>query len=144
MSGLNEPTRLFICVAGIFLFYLWYGICQEELYVFHLYSSVPFGLRCPECFLFSSSGLVTHQYRDPSSYKTYYGDTEKKKFTYSVFLLFAQCLVNAFAAFLGALAFLLVLDLLNFCSRVLTPVSPSFALASFNFHGPTRPTLHTV
>jgi hypothetical protein len=35
MTNLNEPLRLAICVAGVYLFYLWYGICQEELYVSH-------------------------------------------------------------------------------------------------------------
>jgi hypothetical protein len=110
MTNLNEPLRLAICVAGVYLFYLWYGICQEELYVstHRLRRRLFGGWRAENDFL--PFGPVTSCRKKSFSdlpdrffcrYKTNYGDTEKKKFTYSVFLLFVQCLMNAFAAFAG-------------------------------------------
>ncbi|CAM4721450.1 hypothetical protein PO909_016862 [Leuciscus waleckii] len=75
LTGFNTPTQFFICVAGVFLFYLIYGYLQEL--IFSVEGFKPFGwyLTLVQFGFYSIFGLVelqlTQDKRRRIPYKTY-------------------------------------------------------------------------
>lgn len=100
MALLSDGHVLFLCVGGIYLFYLLFGIYQEDMYVpTFSFLSLFFS------FLFSFWALTLNYLLYSMSRR--FGP-EKEKFSYTSFLLMTQSIINAFCAFIGTSSFSLL------------------------------------
>jgi len=80
----KDEIKLIFCAGGIYTAYIWYGLCQEDLFVYI----------CSGAFLSKSSYYCFR-------YSQTFG-SDKNKFTFSIFVLLVQAIVASLAAFLGS------------------------------------------
>lgn len=85
----NSVMNLAICIGGIYICYLSYGIFQEKMYVpMHMLQG---------SVVTSDANNVTLRCCCSFTYRSPEGD----KFTATLFMLFVQCVTNALVAYMG-------------------------------------------